>query len=334
MNKHIEEILFTEKYRPQTLDDIIMPERYKKRFSNGLTSNVLLYGPPGCGKSTVAKAIVKQFGHPYLYINCSKDTGVDIIREEITDFCINQSLQTSKKSNNTKVVILDELDGASLQFFKALRASMEEFKHVRFIATCNYINKIPEPLQDRRFEVINFEFTEDDIKELKQGYANRLMIICKQEEIKLVVDKDETGKSMSPLKYLFDKYYPDMAAMLNILQGFKNEGKNELTCSDVQKSYSIYQKVFDLVCNLEPSDVVYKTIVEQYSSKIDSVLSSFFSDFGKFIESNRPELLKLFPLFIIKIAEYQSKRSSVIDQLLIPLALIYELQEIIKNNKT
>ncbi len=292
-------------------------------YTNGILSH----------NTSLAKAISLEFNHPTKYINCSKDTGVDVIREELTEFCANQSLQTLKKSNPTKVVILDELDGASPQFYKALRATMEEFKHVRFIATCNYLNRIPEPLQDRRFEVINFEFTDEDSKELRQAYGKRLLQICKNEELKLVPEKiivDGEDEIVSPLTYLFDKYFPDMAAMLNILQGFKTEGKFEITVSDVKKSYSVYKNIFSVVCNFEKSENVFKLVTEQYANKIDSLLSALSLDFVKYIQEEHPNFEKHIPQIIIKNAEYQSKKSLVIDEILVPLALIYELQEILK----
>mgnify|MGYP000942002410 CR=1 FL=1 len=135
--------LFTEKYRPKNLEELILPERIMNKFENGLTQNMLLAGSPGTGKTSTAKAIVNQFGLPYLYINASTDTSVDVIRTRITDFCSTMSILDDQ--GKFKVVILDEVDGVSDQFFKALRATMEQFaSNSRFIATCNYINKLPE----------------------------------------------------------------------------------------------------------------------------------------------------------------------------------------------
>jgi len=152
--------LFTEKYRPKNLDELILPERVMNKFKNGLTQNVLFAGSPGTGKTSTAKAIINQFELPYLYINASRDTSVDVIRTQITDFCSTMSILDDR--NKFKVVILDEVDGVSDQFFKALRATMEQFaSNSRFIATCNYINKLPDAILSR-FEVINFDFDKSE----------------------------------------------------------------------------------------------------------------------------------------------------------------------------
>ena len=147
--------LFTEKYRPKNLSDLILPDRVMNKFKDGLVTNMLLAGSPGTGKTSTAKAIVNQFEMPYLYINASTDTSVDVIRTRITDFCSTVSIMDGPSS--MKVVMLDEIDGVSDQFFKALRATMEMFAaNSRFIATCNYVNKVPDAIQSR-FECINLE---------------------------------------------------------------------------------------------------------------------------------------------------------------------------------
>ena len=122
--KHIESLLFTEKYRPKTIQDMILPERLKNRFENGIgeLNRILLYSDsPGTGKSSLAKVLVSQFGHLSLYINASRDSSVDIIRDEITDFCANRTSITSGNVIKSKIVILDEIDGASAQLFKSFK---------------------------------------------------------------------------------------------------------------------------------------------------------------------------------------------------------------------
>ena len=134
--KNIENILLTEKYRPKTLEDLITPARVGEKLSKGVYQHLLLHGSPGTGKTSAAKVLVKHFKHPYLYINASTDTSIDIVRNRITDFCANRSIMD--EPGKLKVIILDEIDGVSDQFFKALRATMDQFAiNARFIATCN-----------------------------------------------------------------------------------------------------------------------------------------------------------------------------------------------------
>ena len=106
--------LFTEKYRPKNLDELILPDGIMNKFKNGLTQNMLLAGSPGTGKTSMAKAIVNQFELPYIYINASTDTSVDVIRTRIIDFCSTMSILDDQ--GKFKVVILDEVDGVSDQF--------------------------------------------------------------------------------------------------------------------------------------------------------------------------------------------------------------------------
>ena len=319
--RHIEEILFTEKYRPLKMADIILPERFRKRFSKGLSDlpRVLLHSSsPGTGKTSLAKILVNEFKHPYLYINTSKDSSVDVLREQVSDFCSKHSMQTIK-NEKMKIVIFDEVDGASLQFHKALRGFMQDFRHVGFIATCNYINKVPEAIQSR-FSVIDFTFTDDDQRELRYKYAERLLMVSNKEGLKLTGDG---------LESLIPKFFPDLRSMLNLLQSFKSEGLLKITGEDIKNSYSLYDNLFGLVFDAPPEDI-YKLIMEQYSSRVETVMSAFFNDFPKYILKEKPEYAKYIPHYIIAIGEYQYKKSLIIDPPLAPIAMIYKLQLISK----
>ena len=200
--------LFTEKYRPKNLDELILPDGIMNKFKNGLTQNMLLAGSPGTGKTSMAKAIVNQFELPYIYINASTDTSVDVIRTRIIDFCSTMSILDDQ--GKFKVVILDEVDGVSDQFFKALRATMEQFaSNSRFIATCNYINKVPDPVLSR-FELIDFDFDKAEELELTKKYIRRVHDICGKEG--MVIEKPA-------LVEFVRRNFPDLRTTLNKLQG-------------------------------------------------------------------------------------------------------------------
>jgi len=138
--------LLTEKVRPKNLDQIILLDRIRKSVDyETLSQNFLFHSQvPGSGKTSLSKILSSD--KPTLYLNVSSEGRIDVLREEITEFCSTRAL--NNYDSDYKVVILDEMDGGSNEFFKALRAVMEKFSdHVRFIGTCNYINKIPEPIQ-------------------------------------------------------------------------------------------------------------------------------------------------------------------------------------------
>ena len=312
--------LFTEKYRPKNLEDLILPERVMSKFKDGLTQNMLLAGSPGTGKTSTAKAIVNQFGLPYLYINASTDTSVEVIRTRITDFCSTMSILDDQ--GKFKVVILDEVDGVSDQFFKALRATMEQFaSNSRFIATCNYVNKIPDPILSR-FEVINFDFDKSEETELTKKYIRRVYDICGKEG--MTIEK-------SALVEFVKRNFPDLRSTLNKLQGYKTQGTQNITLDDVKKFNSVYKDMFDLIFNQMDPVTNYKYIVGEYSNRVDDVLQTLGQEFIEYIQTEKPQNARHIPQIAICVAEHQAQRTLVIDPVITLLSCTYKIQEIVRN---
>ena len=311
--------LFTEKYRPQNLEELILPERVMNKFKDGLVQNMLLAGSPGTGKTSTAKAIVKQFNMPYLYINASTDTSVDVIRTRITDFCSTVSIMDGPSS--MKVVILDEVDGVSDQFFKALRATMETFaSNSRFIATCNYINKLQDPILSR-FEVINFDFDKEDEAELTKKYIRRVYEICKKEGLQI---------EKPALLEFVRRNFPDLRDTLNKLQGFKSQGTLDIKVEDVKRFNSVYKDIFELIFNETNPVVNYKTLVSNYSNRVEDVLQSLGGDFIDYINQEKSQYVKHIPEITVEVAHHQAQRLSVIDPVITMLSLVFKIQTIIK----
>jgi replication factor C small subunit len=312
--------LFTEKYRPKNLEDLILPERVMSKFRDGLTQNMLLAGSPGTGKTSTAKAIVQQFGLPYIYINASTDTSVDVIRTRITDFCSTMSILDDQ--GKFKVVILDEVDGVSDQFFKALRATMEQFaSNSRFIATCNYVNKIPDPILSR-FEVINFDFDKAEESELTKKYIKRVYEICGKEG--MTIEKPA-------LVEFVRRNFPDLRSTLNKLQGYKTQGTTNITAEDVKKFNSVYKDVFELIFNEMDPIKNYKHIVGEYGNRVDDVLQTLGEEFIEYIQTEKLQSVRHIPQIAICVAEHQAQRTLVIDPVITLLSCVYKIQEIVKN---
>jgi len=311
--------LFTEKYRPKNLEQLILPERVMAKFKDGITQNMLFAGSPGTGKTSTAKAIVNQFDLPYLYINASTDTSVDVIRTRITDFCSTMSILDDR--GKFKVVILDEVDGVSDQFFKALRATMEQFaSNSRFIATCNYINKIPDPILSR-FEVINFDFDKVEEVELTKKYIRRIHEVTKTED--MTIEKDA-------LVEFVRRNFPDLRSTLNKLQGYKTQGTHTISIDDVKRFNSVYKDVFELVFNQMDPVENYKVIVSDYSNRVDEVLQSLGQDFIEYIKQEKSQYIKFIPQIIITVAEHQAQRNFVVDPVITMLSCVYKIQTIIR----
>lgn len=313
--------LFTEKYRPKNLEELILPDAVMNKFKDGLVQNMLFAGSPGTGKTSTAKAVVNQFELPYLYINASTDTSVEVIRTRIIDFCSTVSIMD--KPGTFKVVILDEVDGVSDQFFKALRATMEQFaSNSRFIATCNYINKLPDPILSR-FEVINFDFDKEEETELTKKYIRRVYEICKQED--MTIEKDA-------LVEFVRRNFPDLRSTLNKLQGFKTQGTNNITVNEVKRFNSVYKDVFELIFNETDPAKNYQMLVSNYSNRVDDILQTLGEEFVEYIQQEQLQSVKHIPQIIISVAKHQQQRVHVIDPVITMLSCIYEIQGIIKAN--
>lgn len=309
--------LFTEKFRPNKLDNLILPDRIRKEVENGLQQNILLYSSAGRGKTTLAKILSKDFDT--LYINVSDDSGIDTIRETISEFC--GTLSVFGDSEQMKCVILDEMDGASQNFYKALRATMEKYAPVaRFIGTCNYINKIPEPIQSR-FECINFEFiNKEEEKQVKIGYIKRVLGIFKLYGIKCA---QETAIAF------VNRNFPDMRTILNKIQSFVSKGITEINIDDLKDIDYTYNDLFELVMGEPKPEANYKMIMSNYSTKVDDVLTSFGNEFPQYIKEHNEKLMTKLPQIIITVAEHQAQRIQVIDPVITLLSCCFKIQQIL-----
>jgi replication factor C small subunit len=292
-----------------------------EKLNKGVYQHLLLYGSPGTGKTSSAKVLVKEFGLSYCYINASVDTSVDTVRNKITDFCANRSIMD--ETGKIKVVILDEIDGVSDQFFKALRATMDQFSaNTRFVATCNYINKIPDPIQSR-FEMINFDFSKEEESELMKSYILRINQICKNEGISM---------EKQAMLELVKRKFPDLRSILTTIQGYYSQGITNITVADVKKFNSVFKDVFELIFNSVDPVKNYQILVSDYSNRVDDVLSALGSELIEYIRTEQPTYDKAVPQIIVTVAKYQSMRAQVIDPIITMVACCYELQTIIKES--
>lgn len=312
--------LFTEKFRPQKLEHLIVPPRVRKQLEQGLVQNILLFGSPGTGKTSTLFILAQ--GHPYLYINTSSERGIDTIREKITNFCSSISLEEGREK--LKCVILDEIDGATEEFFKALRAVMERFhRSTRFVASCNFIQKMPEAINNSRFLPIAYDpINEEETAYLLEEYKKRAGAILKAANISF---KDDVLE-----KFVMNDF-PDLRAIINKIQSLYLRKESELTIDNFATS-SDYGDLFRLC--LEPPKKPYenyKIIVGQFGSKVDESLTALGSDFPEYLKNMAPARLDKLPLVLIAIAEYQYQKAFVIDPLITLLAAVFRIQQILNS---
>ena len=196
-----EHTLWTEKYRPDVLENYIGNEHLKgimaKYIAENDIQNLIFYGPAGTGKTTLAKLITKNINCDYLYINASDERGIETIRDKVSGFASTMSFKP------LKVVILDEADFLTIQAQASLRNVIETFsKSTRFILTCNFVERIIDPLQSR-CQVIKI------IPPSKADIARHLSKVLSQEGVTYSVEE---------LAVLVNQHYPDVRKMLNVIQ--------------------------------------------------------------------------------------------------------------------
>ena len=313
---NLDKILWTEKYRPKNLKELIIPQRIRDIFENGVVQSMLFHGTAGIGKTSAAKALCKQFGHNTLYLNMSETTGVDTIRETIMEFAMNQSIL--HYDNPIKVVILDEADGMSQQAFAALRATMEKCAaNTRFIATANYLQKIPEPIQSR-FQMIDFNFTNEEIKEIRLGQYKRIMEICKKEGLNM--SKEAAVK-------MVQTYFPDCRSIVNHLQRFKLEGKTDISPEDIKSIESEYEELYDMILLKNDPIKNYEFVMKNYSNSVSEVITSLGNPFMNYLLKKQSPAVKHLPTIAILNAKYQMNLKNCIDPVVVLLAHIFELQQ-------
>jgi len=305
-----DEFLWVEKYRPKTIEECILPESIKKTFldflDKGEVPNLLLAGPAGCGKTTVAKALCNQLGVDVYVINGS-DEGrfLDTIRNNAKNFASTVSFSSESKH---KVIIIDEADNTTPDVQLLLRASIEEFSNnCRFIFTCNYKNKIIEPLHSR-CAVIEFGIKGKQKQEIATCFFKRLNTILEQERI-------ETDKKV--LAQLINKHFPDWRRVLNECQRYAVGGKIDsgilATFSDVA--------VNDLLQNLKKKNFteVRKWVVDNLDNDTGVLLRRIYDTLYTALVPGS------IPAAVLIIAKYQYQIAFVADQEINMLACLTEI---------
>ena len=304
------DFLWVEKYRPKTVQDCILPDSIKNTFQEfvekGEIPNLLLAGPAGCGKTTIARALCEQLGSDYIVINGS-DEGrfLDTVRNQAKNFASTVSLSAT---GTHKVIIIDEADNTTHDVQLLLRANIEAFyNNCRFIFTCNYKNKIIEPLHSR-CAVVEFSISGKQKPAIAAEFFNRLNGILDTERIQ--ADKKVIAE-------LINKHFPDWRRVLNECQRYSSSGTID---SSILAEFS----------DVKTSDLIKKLKEKNFTEVRKWVVSNLDNDPGLILRRVYESLTDAvvppsIPAAVLIIAKYQYQIAFVADQEINLLAALTEI---------
>ena len=305
--------LWVEQYRPKTVDDCILPQNLKNTFKEfveqGNVPNVILSGGPGVGKTTIAKAVLDEIGATYMMINGSEESGIDVLRTKIKNFASTVSLEGGRK-----YLILDEADYLNPQSTQpALRGFVEEFhKNCGFILTCNYKNRLIEPLHSR-CSVIDFSIPNSEKPELAKQFMERVENILNSQEI--TYDK-------RVLAEVINTHFPDWRRVLNELQRYSVSGT--IDAGILVDLSEINTKELMISMKNREFKNVRKWVVNNLDNDPVRIFRSVYDTLYDYVDSNSV------PLVVVLLGEYQYKSAFVADQEINTLAFLTEVMAKVK----
>lgn len=301
------ELLWTQKYRPQKIADTILPETTKKSFQKFIDDknipNLLLAGTPGTGKTTAAKAMLEELGCDYIIINAALNRGIDTVRSEISTFASSISF-----SGGRKYIILDESDYLTPDAQASMRNLIETFSaNCGFIFTCNFKNRIITPLRSRLSEV-DFSVEKNERPKLAAQFFKRTIAILKNEE----VDFDQ-----KVIAKVIEKYFPDFRRILNELQKYAGNGRiDEGIFADFKQ-----ESIDELFVLLKEKNFtgLRKWCADNSDQDASEIFRKIYDTAAEKIQ------LKSMPAIVVLLADYMYKSAFVADQEINLVAFLTEV---------
>lgn len=318
----IKSLLLWEKWRPKTIEDVILLPRIRKQFENPVSQNYIFHGTYGSGKTTLARILVGRYtkDKPYLELNSSLYTSIDVLRSEIEDFC--KFVPMMESASDIKYVFLDEFERVSPQFQDAFKAFIEKYnKNVRFIITTNHLNKVSDGIKSR-IAKIDFDCHGiDEEKYLKTEMYKRIA--------NTILPKEGREIPKDVLISIITKKFPDFRSIMVEIQNYLETGLLSVGSSNVSTKIKLdlYGSLYDKSLSDES---IYHFLMKTFGpEKIDVMISLLGRPFIEWsISEKRENIGKLFECSYI-VTDYASKLETNTDPIILGMTIIGKFRDIL-----
>jgi len=319
----LNKLLLWERWRPKTLEDIILLPRIRKQFENGVNQNYIFYGHYGTGKTSLARILIGKYtkDKPSLELNSSLFTSIDVLRNEIEDFCKFTPMMSS--DSDIKYIFLDEFERVSAQFQDAFKAFIEKYnKNVRFIITTNHINKISDGIKSR-IPQIDFDCQNvDEEKYLKTEIYKRINNV--------ILPKEGSEIPKDNLVSIITKKFPDFRSIMVEIQSFIETGEVSSSGQNVSNKVKLelYNMIYDDSYDYEK---VYNFLMSSFGAeKIDNMISLLGTPFIDWIiQEKKSDVNKMFECNYV-VSDYASKLETNTDPIILGMTIIGKIRDIIR----
>jgi DNA polymerase III delta prime subunit len=320
----VNKLLLWEKYRPKNMEDVILLPRIRERFKDGVNQHYIFHGHYGTGKTSLARIIIGKYSKetPFLELNCSFDTSIDVLRTQIDDFCKFSSIMDV--TSDIKYVFLDEFERVSTNFQDAFKAFIEKYnKNVRFIITTNHINKVTDGLKSR-IKLIDFDCQSlEEEKYLKQEIYKKITNTILPNEGGEIPKED--------LISIINKKFPDFRSVIVEVQDYLETGKLSNGSSNISNKVKIdlYNCLYDK--SLDYEKIYHFLMVNFGAEKVHIMLNLLGKSFVDWsINEKRENINKLFELSFI-LTENVPKLETAIDPIILGMTVVGKFREILNN---
>ena len=319
----VKKLLLWEKWRPKNMDEVILLPRIREQFKDGVTQHYIFHGHYGTGKTSLARILIGRYSKetPFIELNCSMDTSIDVLRTEIDNFC--KFTPMMETNSDIKYVFLDEFERVSTNFQDAFKAFIEKYnRNVRFIITTNHINKISDGLKSR-IKLIDFDCQGlEEEKYLKQEIFKKVNNVIVPSENREIPKED--------LISIITKKFPDFRSVLVEVQGYLETGTLSSGSSNISNKVKLdlYKCLYD---DLDYEKIYHFLMSNFGAEKIHSMLLLLGKPFVDWaFNEKREDISKLFETSYI-ITEYTPKLDSAIDPIILGMTVVGKFRDVLKN---